>query len=559
MAPLIYKNLLDFYKLIEKTYDVWIYKKNYDINFFLNFFLIKDIKNKKKIYIFFFNQLILEYFFNSIIYLYLIINWLWITAWNKWGLLKFFLKEKFLNIKSIFQYINNFFYDFMNYNISLYNDIIYGYFFDLDFMEYSRSIYNFFLFNSLELFYVLFNFEKIKLEHERVVTLEKNWKNIREVKFNYLNIDLLNNYFNLSFFSFSIYEFYILKNQYNVHFLSLTFFEYWTNVIIEKNYKEFLKKKKNNDYFKFNNFFLKNIDNKIYKKNFFSVRLQYNFFLSNVDYYFFFKNFLYNFYIRNCVYFFEFISQRKFFLIYNNPTGENKGSLTIWNYDKLLKTEFFLKGNNLNEDSNLFKANRIEPFFNFYDRKNKKNLKWNLNLFFRNFNIRFLYKLENSRSFYTLIQKFFFFNLIDIYDLKNKLESYKEVMAIKSVYEYRFANNSFRTMEEFLSMVFQTPLENFLFFNEFYKNLNYIVIFNIFTQMDKNYFFFDLFNSYNKKYLKNYLNLIKFFTRLFKVSNYFFKNDYLFYPMKNDENENLLKIEVFSKYYEKLEKKKFFF
>jgi hypothetical protein len=101
------------------------------------------------------------------------------------------------------------------------------------------------------------------------------------------------------------------------------------NFIFEKNITFYSTLEKNQENFKFNSNNLNNLCIKIFRKNFFSIRIKYNLFLSNIDYFFFIKNFTYNFYIRNCDYFFEFASQRKYFLNYNNPASINRGSLTI--------------------------------------------------------------------------------------------------------------------------------------------------------------------------------------------------------------------------------------
>jgi len=128
-----------------------------------------------------------------------------------------------------------------------------------------------------------------------------------------------------------------------------------------------------------------------------------------------------------------------------------------------------------------------------------KNLNYIADLFFKDFNIKLLCKLSKSNHFFFSINKFFDFNLIDFYNLKNRFESYKDVMAIKSVYEYRFANSSFKTMDEFMLTIFKTPLDNYLYFDELYKNINYTIVFNIFKLFDKKYFFEDFFLIKNKK------------------------------------------------------------
>jgi len=146
-----------------------------------------------------------------------------------------------------------------------------------------------------------------------------------------------------------------------------------------------------------------------------------------------------------------------------------------------------------------------------------------MNYFFKDFNIKFLYKLKNSDRFFFSINKFFNFNLIDLYNYKNKVESYKDVMSIKSVYEYRFANSSFKTMEEFMFTIFKTPLENYIYFDDFYKNINYLILLNIFNKIEKIFFFEDFFNINNKVYYKFLYQFLRFFGKLIKIRIYFFQ------------------------------------
>ncbi len=75
LVLLVYKNFFKFHRLIKNSYNKLIYKKGYDLILSLKFIKFnKSLKEKEnKI---FKNQLILEYFFNGIIYFLLIINWL---------------------------------------------------------------------------------------------------------------------------------------------------------------------------------------------------------------------------------------------------------------------------------------------------------------------------------------------------------------------------------------------------------------------------------------------------------------------------------------------------
>jgi hypothetical protein len=250
-------------------------------------------------------------------------------------------------------------------------------------------------------------------------------------------------------------------------------------------------------------------------------------FLSNIDYFLFLKELTYNYYIRNCEYFIEFASHRKIFLRYNNPSSVNKGSLGTYVYDQLFKRFLLASNNNINSNYDFFNIERFEPYFNFYNNQAVAAKDFILDSMFKDYNIRFLYKLRTSNHFYFSINKFFYFNLIDLYNLKNKLESYKDVMAIDSVYEYRFANSSFKTMEEFMLAIFKTPLENYYYFNESYKNISYNIISNIFIKNQKDFFFKDFVNIYNNKFLKIYTFFLRSFCRLFKLRTYFFKFNYL--------------------------------
>lgn len=561
LIPIIYKNLFNFYNLIKDIYNIWIYKKFYNIKLYAKMVELNNIfiKKKKNIYCIIKNQLILEYFFDGFIFFLMIINWLWMAEWNKWAALTDILTYSFFNLKVFLQYINNYFFEFFNYFFQLYNQLIFDFLYSLNILENKINIYNLFSLNILKIFTVFFNIEKIRLQHEKNYVLKKDWEKIRRVSFSYFNIDLLNNLFFLSFFSFCIYEFNIYSYKYNMHYITITFFEYWIDYIIEKNYKNY-KKQKNKDElddYVFNYYNLNDLYLDIFKKNFFKIRVKYNLFLSNIDYFIFFKEFTYNHYIRNNPYFIKFTSHKKLFLDYNNPTSTNKGSLGMWNYDKLLKKNLLLN-TNINNNLNLFKINRIEPFYNFFSRYNKINSFYILKKLYNDFNIKFLYKMNYSNNFFFTMNKFFDFNLMDYYNLKNRLESYKDVMAIQSVYVYRFANSSFKTMDEFMFTIFKTPLENFIYFNELYKEFSYSIINNIFIELQKKIFLFDLYNISNIESIKNYSNFFRFFSRLFKTYIYFFKFYYWHNLLEGEDAEKLLRIDVFSKFYNIFEKKKIF-
>jgi hypothetical protein len=121
------------------------------------------------------------------------------------------------------------------------------------------------------------------------------------------------------------------------------------------------------------------------------------------------------------------------------------------------------------------------------------------------------------------INKFFEFNLINYHNLINKIESYKDVMAIDSVYEYRFANSAFKTMNEFILTIFKTPLENYIYFDYLNKKYSYNIILNIYKEIEKNSFFEDIINLKNDKINVFFLQFLRFFSRLTKLRIYSFK------------------------------------
>jgi hypothetical protein len=553
LCPIIYNISLTLYKLIKIIYNKTIYKVNHDLFISIKFYFLN--KTNKKINWFLKNQLILDYFLNSVIYFLLIVNWLWVNEWNKWASFTDILEVNFFNIKIILKYINNYFYNYISYFFKgCYKKILHSFYFFSDFSENLINYYNLYLFSSLDHFFVIYNIEEIKLEHEKNFTTKEKWKNIKKFIFEYLDIDIYNDYYNLSFFSLTIYECYLLPDQYNIHYITYKIFDYWIYYIIDCNYNSYLKKKEK---FIFKNNYLNNLYINVFKTNFFSIRVRYNLFLSNIDYFIFIKGFTYNSYIRNYNYFYEMISQRQLFLIYNNPTSTNRGSLTLWNYDKLYKKYVLFPPSNINNYFNLVNIKKEASFFNF-NKKEEKNENYFWNLFFKDFNIKFLYKLNASNNFFFSINKFFNFNLIDFFNYKNRLESYKDVMAIKSVYEYRFANSSFKTMDEFASTIFKTSLENFIYFDDLYKNFNYSVVLNLYKKIENNFFFKDFYNIHNKKKLKKDSQFLKFFSRLVKIRIYFFKFFLLWNLIEEEKRENLLRIDVFSRFYDIFEEKKLF-
>jgi hypothetical protein len=80
----------------------------------------------------------------------------------------------FFNIEGMFRYVNNYFMEYCDSLVKFYNDLLLGFFFDFNYFENNINLYNLFLFNSLDLFYVLFNIKEIKLEHEKNFVKKKD-------------------------------------------------------------------------------------------------------------------------------------------------------------------------------------------------------------------------------------------------------------------------------------------------------------------------------------------------------------------------------------------------
>jgi len=74
----------------------------------------------------------------------------------------------------MFRYVNNYFIEYSNFIIKNYNELLLSIFFDSSFLNNSINLYNLYLFNSLDLFYVILNIEEIKLEHQKNITEKKN-------------------------------------------------------------------------------------------------------------------------------------------------------------------------------------------------------------------------------------------------------------------------------------------------------------------------------------------------------------------------------------------------
>lgn len=251
-----------------------------------------------------------------------------------------------------------------------------------------------------------------------------------------------------------------------------------------------------------------------------------------------------------------FSSQRKLFLKYNNPTSFNKGSLALRGFDKLYKNSSLSLKKNFNKNFNLFSSKNIGLFFNCLYKNVPKKI---FSAFFKDMNVKFLYKLNSSSSFLTVIGKFFDFNLMDFYNLKNKFDSYKHVMRIESVYAYKFANNAFKTIDEFVFTIFKTPYEVHWYFNIIYKEYSFNIVYNIFVKMEKFFFLFDLFNSNNGNYIRSYSNIYRFFNKLSRIYMYTF--NYLPFQnlMKNEVDENILKRSFLERFYKILSKKQLFY
>lgn len=219
------------------------------------------------------------------------------------------------------------------------------------------------------------------------------------------------------------------------------------------------------------------------------------------------------------------------------------------NFDKFYKNSSLSLESNFNKSFNLFSVNHLGLFFNCFYKRNKEISRKIFSFFFKNLNIQFLDKLNSSSYFFGVINKFFDFNLVDFYNLRNKLDSYKYVMRIESVYAYKFSNNAFKTIDEFILTIFKTPHEVYLYFNSIYKEYSFSVVYDMFIKIERFFFLSDLFNNGNSSYVRNYSNIYRFFNKLSRIYIYAF--NYLPFQnlIKNEANENLLKTSFLVRFY----------
>ncbi len=74
------------------------------------------------------------------------------------------------------KYIKNYFFEFICYFFKDYSKLLYGFFYDLDPLNNYINIYNLYAFSLLKIFFLLYNVEQIKLEHEKNFIVKRNEK-----------------------------------------------------------------------------------------------------------------------------------------------------------------------------------------------------------------------------------------------------------------------------------------------------------------------------------------------------------------------------------------------
>jgi len=72
------------------------------------------------------------------------------------------------------KYIYNYFTEFVFLIMEPYSQLLEGFFFDSSFNETFIGIYNLYAFNSLKIYFFLFNVEEIKFEHDKNFVKEKD-------------------------------------------------------------------------------------------------------------------------------------------------------------------------------------------------------------------------------------------------------------------------------------------------------------------------------------------------------------------------------------------------
>jgi hypothetical protein len=448
------------------------------------------------------------------------------------------LYDNLLNIDTFYYFFKFYFEDFFKLNSYFYN-LSESYIYDLNFEEQYIYIYNLYFYHSLDRFYLLFNMDALKYEHDKSLTLEKHWDKIPKKILSHFDYNLLgycNNFFN----SFYIIESFKTFNSINGFWINYDFFDIYylynngvsvLDYYIEK--KEIELKSKEYDLMPFvliNTRLEEKLDKFSILLRKFKLTLALDFFLVFNFYSLYLRRLRYNYYMRNLPILNEFTGIKHLYVLVNNPFGKNRTKIDILRFQKLFTINYYkdhISQRNFNKKFKLFLSDftRRKRFYEY----NKKLNKFIFKLLLKNKFINFYFKLRDTeykglKELSHSPSKFLIYNFL--YDSINELldfllfsTSFKLLMKFKSVFKFALEGSTYLELCDFVDVIYMSPMPIIKYyfdlqidlFNEIYEDIYY-----------KNFimpnFFKDFYNLYkNSNYYFFYLKLSSFFIKLYTL------------------------------------------
>lgn len=408
------------------------------------------------------------------------------------------LYYSFLDINLFYHFFDKFFDTYFEYNDYI-TDISNIYYLEHNNNDYIIDNFNLNIFNSLDIYFFILNFEEIQYEHDKCLTPKKDWEKIPKKDLNIFDLEFSN--YNGSFFeAFCIFEFYLEYNNYAFYDFNSNFFDLYYIY-----YKD--------EY----------LPNKLIDLNKFSLELPYMFFMLRTFYSIHLRHIRYNYYVRNNMGLNEYTSVKYLFILVNNPGGKNKYKIPYYKYQRLFTMQQFdryMVPKNINNafslyESRFYKRSKILEFNDYIDHSV-------FNILLNNYSINFIKKFKDFKT-WNLVYDFFNENLLGFMYNKSITKGFKLIMNFRSVYRFRLVNSTYNDLEEFVWAIYSLPISTL----NFYKNLNEQTLYNLYIDLyeenfSKFYFFKDFILFNNIDYLFYFIQLISFYNKLFYLVVFFF-------------------------------------
>lgn len=438
------------------------------------------------------------------------------------------LYKNIINIDTFYYFFQNYFNDFFNFNIYLYN-ISESYTYDLFYTELLINIYNINFYHSLDIFFLLLNMDALKYEHEQYLTPKKDWDKIRKRILNHFDSSILN-YSNSFFNTFYITESYKIFKTINFNWINYNFFDIYflfNNCVNEFDF--FFKKMLDDDIMLEEEKSIKDevslllrderLDEKLdlYSVDLedFKLIISLDFFLVFNFYTIYLRRLRFNYYMRNLIILNEYQSLKYLFILVNNPFGKNMTQVDILEYQKIYTLEHY----NSNTSQESFNA-KFKFFFSKFSRRkwlyiHDKKLDFFsfdvlLNSEYANFTFKLndtqfkgLKDLLNSRSKF-LMYNFIYESIDEIMEFTFYSLAFKLLMRFKSVFKFALTDTTYLELCDFVDVIYTSPMALLRFYFDLQKN------------------FFN--NYYYYLYSDNFImpNFFKDFCFLYKNNNYYF-------------------------------------